>query len=86
MAARLTYCKDAFQTFNWTETKTSAKIAKDAPRTAIGEDGSARNLVVALLGQTYTLCPEPQRFHFYGLSSTYSLLLLPDKRIVAAME
>lgn len=43
------------------EIKRSLKIVKDTPRTAIGEDSSARNLVVALLGQTYRLCPEPQR-------------------------
>ncbi|KAJ5606843.1 hypothetical protein N7537_003462 [Penicillium hordei] len=54
------YCNHAFQTFNWTGIKGSLEIAEDS-QTAIGEESSARDLVVALLGQTYRLCPEPQR-------------------------
>ncbi|KAJ5429982.1 hypothetical protein N7491_006998 [Penicillium cf. griseofulvum] len=46
--------------FDWTRMKGSLKIAED-PQTAIGEESSARDLVVARIGQAYKLCPEPQR-------------------------
>ncbi|KAJ5496811.1 hypothetical protein N7463_008798 [Penicillium fimorum] len=55
------HCNHAFQNFNWRGLMGSTESSGGVPQTAI-EEGSARDHGIALLGQTYRVCPERQRF------------------------
>lgn len=64
-AIRLTqtqaYCNHAFQTFNWEGMMRAVESSDELSQTTIEEQGSIRDRQVALLGQTYRVCPESQK-------------------------
>lgn len=56
------YCNRAFQTFNWKGMMRSVESSDEFSQTTMEDKNIVRDHGVALLEQTYRVCPESQRF------------------------